>query len=85
MKVQEHKCNQCLFSNNRIVSTKRAEQIIKKCIRDDSFFVCHKSSIESKDGHGDVCCRGFWDNFKDRFNLGRIAQRLNAVKFVSVK
>jgi hypothetical protein len=85
VKVQKSNCNQCLFSNNRIVSTKRAEQIIKKCMKDDTFFVCHKSSLASKDGHGDVCCKGFFDNFGERINLGRIAMRLNAVQYVEVK
>lgn len=81
MEVQSKKCDQCLFSKNLIVSEKRREQIIQRCIANDKYFVCHKGSLVSRD----VCCRGFWDNFKDRFNLGRIVQRLNMVREVEIK
>lgn len=85
MKVQKKKCNQCLFSKNFVVKNEeRRTQIIKECLRKDTFFVCHKSSLASEDGHGDVCCRGYWDNFKHEFNLGRIAQRLNVAEEVVV-
>lgn len=85
MKVQKEKCNQCLFTKNMVVKNNaRRTEIIKGALAKDTFFVCHKSSI-AKDGHGDVCCRGFWDKFKNDFNLGRIAQRLNFVNEVEVK
>ncbi len=80
-KVQKRQCNQCLFSENRVVSQKRAESIIKECIRDDTFFQCHKGTLKNQD----ICCRGFWDNFKDRFNLGRVVQRIGGPQFVEVK
>ena len=78
MKVCKGQCDQCLFSNNRVVSLKRAESIIKKCIKDDTFFQCHKGTLKGEE----ICCGGFWNNFKDRFNLGRIAQRLGGPEFV---
>jgi hypothetical protein len=79
-KVCKGQCDQCLFSDNRIVSLKRAQQIIKKCMKEDSFFRCHKEVKGEK-----ICCRGFWNNFKDRFNLGRIVQRLGGPEFVDPK
>jgi hypothetical protein len=36
--------------------------------------ICHHTK--------DVCCRGFWNAHKDKFQLGQIAQRLNMVVFV---
>lgn len=82
MLVQKEKCNQCLFSDNRIVSMKRMKDIIQTCHKQDTFFVCHKSTVKGDNG---VCCKGFWDKFKHNFNLGRIAQRLNVVREVTVK
>lgn len=83
MNIQKAKCDQCLFTKNMVVknNTRRTE-IIKSALNNDTYFICHKSSIAS---NGDVCCRGFWDKFKNDFNLGRIAQRLNFVNEVEVK
>lgn len=81
MKVQKEKCSECLFGPNKIVSDGRREAIIKDCVKRDTFFVCHKGTLI---GMSDLCCRGFWDGFKDRFNLGRIIQRLGGPKEVTV-
>lgn len=76
LKVCEGKCDQCLFSENRIVSGKRMKEILNDCRRQDAHFTCHKASIEGKD----VCCRGFYDT--QTSNLIRIMQRLNGIQFV---
>lgn len=76
LQVKKECCNQCLFTENRIVSGKRMKEILTGCRRSDTYFQCHKATIEGKD----VCCRGFYDN--QTSNLIRIAQRLNAVQFV---
>lgn len=81
-KVQKKRCDQCLFTDNRIVSERRAQKIVRDCLQTDRFFNCHK--LQTKGVEGDLCCRGFWDLYKDRFNLGRIAQRLNAVEEVEI-
>lgn len=78
-KVYKKRCNQCLFSKNRIVSLRRASEVISECVKNDSYFICHKSSIES----GEVCCKGFYDKFGDYINLIRIAKQLNGVQFVN--
>jgi hypothetical protein len=86
MKVQKKCCNKCLFSKNHVVSgEQRRQQIIRDALANDTFFVCHKSSIQSDDGHGDVCCRAYWDQFKNEFQLGRIVQRLGGPEFVEIK
>jgi hypothetical protein len=36
--------------------------------------ICHHSD--------DVCCRGFWERHKDKFQMGQLAQRLGFVEFV---
>lgn len=80
--VQAEKCNQCLFSKDKIVGDKRRSNLIKKTLQNDTYFVCHKGSINKQHS---LCCRGFWDAFKDQFNLGRIAQRLGGPKFVKIE
>ena len=77
-KVCEKKCEQCLFSDNRIVSKTRMALIIKDCKKNDEHFICHKATIAGSN----VCCRGFFDT--QSTNLMRIAQRLNAVEFVKI-
>jgi len=76
-KVKTECCNQCLFSKDRIVSGERMKEILRDCRKNDSHFICHKSSIEG----GNDCCRGFYDT--QDANIIRIAQRLNCVEFVN--
>lgn len=74
LEVCKERCAQCLFSKEKIVSDARRRDILAKCKQDDSYFVCHKTD--------NACCRGFYDTRST--NYLRIAQRLNAVKFVEV-
>lgn len=74
--VCEQKCDQCLFTPQRIVSKAQMTQILKECRQQDTYFQCHKGTIAGKD----ICCRGFYDTQTSQ--LMRIAQRLDAVRFV---
>lgn len=73
-KVMQERCDQCLFSKNKIVSNVRRAQLLDECKRKDNHFICHKSE--------DVCCRGFFDTQTSQ--LIRIAGRLGAIEFVPV-
>jgi len=81
MKVYSERCNQCLFSKNRIVSKERAAEIIKGCVDDQSYFVCHKATIDGKD----TMCKGYYDQLGQHSQSLRIAERLNIVQFVNQK
>jgi hypothetical protein len=72
-KVMNTRCDQCLFGPDKIVSNARRSQILRDIRRKDCHFICHKTD--------DVCCRGYWDQ-NGGGQLGRIASRLGAVKFV---
>ena len=72
-KVCETRCDQCLFSAQRIVSKKRMAEIVKDCRQADNYFICHK--------HDDVMCRGYYDTQPPPQML-RIAERLRMVEFV---
>jgi hypothetical protein len=78
MKVYKECCKNCLLSTDRIVSGKRANEIVKDCVKTQKHFICHKASMRNED----ICCKKFYDKFGHTSNLIRIAQRLNAVEFV---
>jgi hypothetical protein len=77
-KVCEKKCNQCLFTNDRIVDATRMRAILADCAKRDTHFNCHKASINGEE----VCCRGFYEARTS--NTMRMAQRLNMVQMVPV-
>lgn len=77
-KVMAERCNECLFSQSRIVSRARMGQILRDCRRRDAHFICHKATIA---GNQNVCCRGFYDT--QSTNFIRIAGRLGVIEFVT--
>ena len=85
LKVCKERCAECLFSPDKIVSDERKQQIIRDCLKNNQYFVCHKFGVEGEDGQTvgeEVVCRGFYDSYGSQINLVRIAQRLKAVKEV---
>lgn len=74
LKVYKECCKNCLLSKNRIVSPKRAKEIVSNCSKEQTHFICHKTD--------DVVCKSFYDKLGYVSQMVRIAQRLNAVEFV---
>lgn len=72
LQVMESKCDQCLFSKNRIVSAVRVQDIIQTCREKDNYFICHKTE--------NIVCRGFYNS--ESCNAIRIAGRLKSIEFV---
>lgn len=72
-KVCATRCDQCLFSDQRIVSKKRMAEIIKDCRKKDSYFICHK--------HEEAMCRGYYET-QSAPQMLRIANRLQMVTFI---
>lgn len=69
------KCDQCLFSKNKIVSDERKKEILEDCQKTGKFFVCHKASIKGKE----AVCAGF-EKYKHNTNPQlQLAKRLPAV------
>ena len=75
-KVCTTRCDQCLFSDQRIVSKRRMAEIIKDCRKKDSYFICHK--------YEDVMCRGYYET-QPAPQMLRIANRLQMVTFIHHK
>ena len=76
-RVQAEACRTCIYRKDSIHDLQHLENEV----RDEfgffkDFRICHHSE--------DVCCRGFWNRHKDKFQLGQVAQRLGIVEFVHV-
>lgn len=56
-RVYKQPCKECLFTKDRIVSSKRAGKLLKKIRKEDTHFVCHQASMRGEM----VCCRKFFD------------------------
>ena len=74
--VYDKRCDQCLFSKDKIVGDVRRKEILAQCEADGTYFLCHKASIVGDD----VCCRGFYD--AEGSAIVQIAKRLGVVRFV---
>ena len=72
-KICAKRCDQCLFSPQRIVSKQRMADIVKGCRDTDNHFMCHK--------HDDMMCRGYFET-QPPSQMLRIAGRLNAIVYV---
>ena len=81
LKVFKECCKNCLLSDDRIVSSKRAKEIIKDCVSSQNYFVCHKATINGEE----IVCNKFFNNFGHNSQMIRIAKRLNAIEFVEQK
>jgi hypothetical protein len=81
-KVAAERCENCLFSADRIVDGKRVKQIIEDTRRSDSFFICHKFGTGGDKGleGSPVCCRGFFDT-QNTLPI-QLATRLDCVDFI---
>lgn len=80
------RCDACLLSPERVVSSRRAADIISDCRNQDTFFVCHKWTLAAEAGEstpygGKVACRGFFDLEPDTAAF-RIARRMDALHFI---
>ena len=78
--VQKKQCRSCIYRTDSPLDINKLE----KEIADGwggfkSHRVCHHTN------QNPACCAGFWARHKDKFQLGQIAQRLDAVQFVETE
>lgn len=78
--VCKKRCNQCLFSKNKIVSNERKKEILQQCKDKEEHFICHKGSLKGKN----VMCKGFFDS-KYQTPMQQVAQRLNMLTYIDPK
>jgi hypothetical protein len=56
-------CNECLYSDARIVPADRAEAIDRDTVRHDKHFICHKASLHTPPLQ--VACHGHYTRHPD--------------------
>lgn len=72
--VMARLCDQCLLDpQHRIVSSRRAAQVLKMCAQHDLSFECHKGSLAGRH----IVCRGQFDTGAGQ--MSRIAERLGII------
>lgn len=75
--VQSKQCKTCIYKPGIGFDIAALEaEVADKFGGFRAYRTCHHSR--------NVCCRGFWNRHKNKFQLGQIAQRLGFVKFVDV-
>lgn len=87
LKVSRKRCNQCLFSNQKIVDEQRKADVLTECAATDSHFICHKYTVAKLLGKlkdDNVVCRGFYDNDPNASTWMQIAGRLDLIEFVDL-
>lgn len=72
-KVFKTSCKNCLLSKDRIVSPKRAKELIQDTIKEGTYFICHKASMNDEE----ICCKGFYDKFGDKSQQIQVMKRLD--------
>jgi hypothetical protein len=78
LKVYKECCKNCLLSPDAIVSPQRRKQIIQGCIKEQTHFNCHKSTMEGTQ----ILCKTFFDKLGHYSQMVRIAERLKMIEFV---
>lgn len=75
--LQKRMCKNCLFTDKKLVSDERKEQLIEEALKEDSKFICHLSKS--------ACCRGFFEKYQNDSLLLRLAKMWNLIKEVDIK
>ncbi len=71
-------CKNCLLSKDRIVSPKRAKEIVDTAVKTSGHFICHVASLNDVD----VCCSSFHDNVPNK--KSRMAESFGIVARVDL-
>lgn len=77
--VMKHPCQNCLYTEDRIVSPERAEGIIRQCNEKSGHFICHVASIRGQD----ICCHNFYKNMENK--KVRLAKAWGLTRFVDMR
>lgn len=77
IKVRSERCDQCLFGPNKIIDDEAKADVIEKCIKAEVWFVCHKSTQVGEM----ICCKGYWDIYKNDVVSLRVAQMYGQYEF----
>lgn len=69
-KILSTQCQNCLMTGDRIVSPEAAGQILKSCLEDGTYFICHRASMGDLGPHNtETMCKGFYDQYPQLYKL----------------
>ena len=75
-KVQKKMCSTCIYRKDSPLDLQKLEQQVQNATGGyDGYRICHHSNK--------ACCAGFWQQHKNDFPAGRLAQICNKVQFVN--
>jgi hypothetical protein len=74
-RVMKTSCKNCLFSAKKLVDEARKTEILQECEQEGRFFTCHVASQRGQV----VCCRAFFNRYKNKLPMLRLAQILAQV------
>ena len=88
LRVRARQCSSCIYRPDSPLDLEELERQIadpKMAGHFSGFRVCHSPPAGTGETYGntDICCRGFWNRHKDRFDAGQLAQRLGLVTEVT--
>lgn len=78
LKVFKTPCENCLFSDDKIVSNARKKELLSNCKKEQTHFICHKSTIKGED----TVCSGFYKKMGHVSQLIRIMQRIGGIELI---
>lgn len=76
LRVALKRCDECLFTRNRLVSEDRMAGILAECERSGAAFECHKATLSGDE----YMCRGYYDEVQPA--VARLARELGRLVFV---
>jgi hypothetical protein len=77
-RVCQHRCGQCLFGKNKLVSEEVKKTKLQECNNSGNAFGCHEGTV-----NGDhVICRGYYDEFLRDDPLGELMAQTGHYEFV---
>jgi hypothetical protein len=77
-RICKTKCNQCLYTKNRVVGAERATELMRETLRKDTNFICHKSQLRGE--KNEAFCAGSVDQSAGQ--LVRIMGRLGGIEYI---
>lgn len=81
LEIFEKPCKNCLFSKDAIVSPKIVNEILLRCVQNDTHFECHEATMKNKK----TVCSTFYTKLGNNSRHVRFAKQFSLLRFVPQK
>jgi len=79
-KICEKRCDQCLFSDAKIVSEDRKKDLIRDLIQKGMYFECHKGTIANEP----MMCKGWYDKYIPQDSITKLCFDIGKYEFSKI-